>query len=1152
MNTRRITISIAIILFAFSSLLSFAANDTIYLEFSFPQITQNEDGMLRVEMDGCIMNGREGMPQLPARDFTALLPYGESLTCIEIISTEYFDEEINGLAAPASAQFPISIGAPKGYKPQARADIYQKNSWYPQSHLLHQNESAFRGFGLAQFSIMPCSMQPVEEKIRVIRKIGLIVHSEKSRNADERAAFLRNDNESLKLLSRYCDNVQNLASYPKMRTESSLDMIVITNEKMAPAFDEFLETKQMLGLASGIITTEEIENQYAGIDKQEQIRNCIIDYYQNQGISYVVLGGDSDPKNPQNNIIPHRGIYLGIMDETDLPSDMYYGGLDGNWNENGNNRWGEANEVDYFMEVSVGRICTDNIDDTRIFLNKIIRYSTDPVIEDITKALMLGENLDDNPTWGGDSKDDVAAGSNAHGISTAGFPEQFTISRLYDREQIWNKGSVFQHFNTEGLHILNHLGHSNTTFNMKMNNSDVSTMSVHNDGVNRSYVIGYSQGCYNGSFDNRLTSPAAYTVDCFAENITNMPGGMVASLSNSRYGWYSPSNTDGISQFFDREFFDALFGEDIYEIGRMNDDSKHELASWMQENDYMRWGGLEIILFGDPSMDVWTNTPQEIANAVIPESIGYEDLAIEIGAGFENARIALMQNGELIGRGRSTSNGMEEFSFFKALETPMDIEVFISGHNHLILRDTVKVIYNGPFLVSTEAMFLESASNPYANDSIDNGELVDIAVHLYNYGSQTATNISMKLIDSCIYAQNIGTTGQWTFENLGPREEIYFTTFGSAVQISDSLPDQYEMKFMMQFSSETQQWDCPVVCNVNAPLPSELPVSWDDAASAYANNQPDPGESLILELPIHNEGHAALHDIEVQAESRNPYIALDENTAQISELNALSTQMAYFPLTISEQMQIGECGTVHFQINAGAYTHTYDLLVYVGLQVEDFESQSYDKFDWKMEGKDWKIRYKTPAEGDFYAQSGPIGDNDFSKLSIEIDVTKDTTISFYAKTSSEPKDVLRFYIDDEVLGEWSGKTEWEWVSFPVSSGLHKLSWNFEKDYDASAGFDVGMVDYIVFPPFRRITTALDEMAKESSQAYPNPFSNYMNIICGEKAEYFIHDLSGKCLMKAHIPAGKSIINTENLAHGLYILEVREAGEINFQKILKAN
>ena len=45
---------------------------------------------------------------------------------------------------------------------------------------------------------------------------------------------------------------------------------------------------------------------------------------------------------------------------------------------------------------------------------------------------------------------------------------------------------------------------------------------------------------------------------------------------NARYGWGVKGGTDGASQRFHRQFWDAVFGEYIAEIGKANHDSKED------------------------------------------------------------------------------------------------------------------------------------------------------------------------------------------------------------------------------------------------------------------------------------------------------------------------------------------------------------------------------------------------------------------------------------------------------------------------------------------------------------------------------------------------------------------------------------------------
>jgi hypothetical protein len=81
-----------------------------------------------------------------------------------------------------------------------------------------------------------------------------------------------------------------------------------------------------------------------------------------------------------------------------------------------------------------------------------------------------------------------------------------------------------------------------------------------------------------------------------------------------------------------------------------------------------------------------------------------------------------------------------------------------------------------------------------------------------------------------------------------------------------------------------------------------------------------------------------------------------------------------------------------------------------------------------------------------------------------MDVIADGELSFYKKVSSEANyDYLRFYIDDDLQGEWEGEEDWCQETFAVTAGNHAFKWAYEKDYSVSGGADCAWLDYIVFP-----------------------------------------------------------------------------------------
>jgi hypothetical protein len=124
-----------------------------------------------------------------------------------------------------------------------------------------------------------------------------------------------------------------------------------------------------------------------------------------------------------------------------------------------------------------------------------------------------------------------------------------------------------------------------------MYTSDVSALTnSHN------FCFVYSQGCMSGGFDNPQGS------DCIAEYFTvKSTNGAVAGIWNARYGFFWSYSTDGDSQRFHRQFWDAVFGENLKEIGRANHDSKEDNLFLIQRS-CIRWCYYETNLFGDPAV----------------------------------------------------------------------------------------------------------------------------------------------------------------------------------------------------------------------------------------------------------------------------------------------------------------------------------------------------------------------------------------------------------------------------------------------------------------------------------------------------------------------------------------------------------------------
>ena len=659
------------------------AQQIVTYNFSPCQQLEYEDGFSELLLENCSYINEEGQPNLPVFVANILLEPGHEINAIQIQRIEYYPTVENINIRPASANFPISKGAPDGYKALPNPDIYNLDKDYPEYILKIERTSFLRGHAIGTLLIYPIQYNPVQKGVDLIKSITLEIYSQATPKAEEALKFLRNDHNTIERVQQAVKDKDEsiLNSYNTLKRDAhpNYDILVITKQDFTSTLNNYISHKNKWGYKILVKTVEDIYAAYTGMDNAEKVRNCVIDAYENEGISYLMLFGDSHQNGgSQHNIIPYRRLYVnagGTID--DIPSDMYFACLDGTWYNSNTGKWGEYGYNDLNHEISVGRICADNTGEIETFITKLINYQETPVVDDLKKALMVGEQLNDNPvTWGGDCKDQIINGGTFNGYTTTGIPSNiFTISKLYEREGYWSKTDLINRFKN-GTHLVNHLGHSGTDYNMKLSNYDVTNGNFTNTGVNgnHSLAIVYSQGCYNGAFDNE-----GYNTDCINEMFHKVNGGVVANIGNSRYGWYNPGGTNGPSQRFDRHFFDGIFEKNIYTIGDANTHSKDVNASLVQNDAWLRWCCYELTLLGDPSMDIWTDEPTNFDPLLI-KAVKSSDTEISVSTGVPYARVAVLQNNVLLSRGACDEDGNAMLVFDEPFN-PATILLSVSGHN---------------------------------------------------------------------------------------------------------------------------------------------------------------------------------------------------------------------------------------------------------------------------------------------------------------------------------------------------------------------------------------------------------------------------------------------------------------------------------------
>ena len=569
-----------------------ASAEQIIMDYSFdqPEVTPvviNGESYHRITMNNAPNGGNIGQPALPARGTHILLPYGTEVTSVAIETGERVLVGRDFLIEPVAQPAPLSADPSEIVAPTPDPAIYGSDQPFPAVRFENVGTQGFRGYSFAVLKLSPVEYVPSSCELYYYPNMRVVVNAETTERSVSLYRGIATDETELRTR---IDNPDVISTYPAAMRDaaSNFDLLIITTPDLVGSFQVLKDYHDTTGILTEIRTTTDI-----GSTDPTAVRDYIRTVYETDGIQYVLIGGD-------DNLIPAVNLYVQSWTGGDpyieyyMPGDIYFACLDNTYNYDGDSRWGEpgdgfkGTDVDLVAEVYVGRASVGGTGEADLFVGKTIAYLTadDPYLK---KAVWLGEHLGFGGTgeYGGYSKDEIIDINTNWGYTTAGLPtDMYEIDKLYDMIHTWSASELIDRVN-DGVHIINHYGHCNTSWALKMNSGTAAS-----SFINDKLCFIYSQGCYAGCFDGP---------DCWAEYATiKTASGAFAVIMNARYGW-GTSNTDGPSQRFDREFFDAIYSEEKVELAKANQDSKEDNLYRINES-CMRWCTYQLMLFGDPTV----------------------------------------------------------------------------------------------------------------------------------------------------------------------------------------------------------------------------------------------------------------------------------------------------------------------------------------------------------------------------------------------------------------------------------------------------------------------------------------------------------------------------------------------------------------------
>lgn len=695
-----------------------AGSFEISLDYSTRDLTfEMSQGYDIVSLAGRGHTSEQGKPMLPLDVVQVLIPPDAEVTGVEVLTRE--SQELPGSYRVLPAQKPVALKP--GARPQfvePDAETYSSSVPYPTRIATATRSGNLGGYRLAGVNVTPLTCVPSTGKLSLARHLVLRVAYQEgvhpvSTVTERQRALLGAEASRLVAnparVSTWCPNIARLDG-------NEMDMIVITSRSLASSFQSFADWKTKKGYKTLILGTDSVYARYPGTDNQTKIRNCVIDYWQNHGLKYVVLGGDAA-------IIPDRKCHLTVEGNTeDIPADMYYADLQYSWDSDHNGDYGEMTDsVDLYHDIYVGRVPADNATDVATFIRKDTMFEKHPDTLYLKSLLLPSEMLFD-----------PYHGKVANNIIASIMPTGWRIAKLEDPSSNATPDSLQRGF--EFCHFCCH-GNSDL-FGSMLDISQVPDITC----ANKTSIVN-AISCLTGEFDD---------VDCISEEMVNFSGGAsVAVLCNSRYGYGYPPAL-GPSELIDIEYFRLMMNKGCYELGAMNALSKDYYRGLTMNQEVWRWCSYELTLFGDPSLGVWTERPAALgvsyASSVPAAPQTMRVSVTKSGQPLADVQVCLMMGATVYAVGRTNSLGWVDL--FISPTSTGTMSVTVTARNCRPFEGTCNVTGGSAQpAVTFQSLHVVDGGNA----RLDPGESAQLLLALKNSGTAAATGLNGALRTTSSY-----------------------------------------------------------------------------------------------------------------------------------------------------------------------------------------------------------------------------------------------------------------------------------------------------------------------------------------------------------------------------------------------------------------
>ena len=829
--------------------------------------TERGEAFDRIAMPGLRQISTPGAPSLPVEVVRFVIPGDARVD--GVVVTGLGEEELPGTwrIVPAQVEVPIGEEAPWTDPDPA---IYGSDAPYPESRVVYLGDGYLGGYHIASVAIYPLQYRPSSGRVTLATEVSLelSLSAGRDRSLARGRVTERSDELYRRLVSGLVENPEDverkagtevvpfselgpegfLPRYTPSLEGSPVEYVIITSDEFQPYFQDLADWKTQKGVPAAIRTVSWIESNYpGGCDTAERIRMFIQDAYSTWGTTYVLLGGDT-------NVVPTRYAWTTYYGGWSISTDLYYSDLDGNWNGDGDDAFGEGyggfyapgDSLDLYPDVFVGRAPTATSVEVETFVSKTLTYEkdVDPIFAD--RNLYLAEVLFPYDWEPGDVISSDGAGDVVE-PSLAYLPPWIRAVRLYQNYTPYpgsyplSREAAIDSINV-GYNITSHVGHGNkdvlrTSKDQYITMQDIAALT---NGEDRS-----------GFFWMLDCTSTAIEYDCISERIMNNPNGGASLLFGPTRFCFPTTAKDYYHSWFER-----LYTEGMTRAGVICAGCKTPYVSLAAYDNTDRWTQMSFLLLGDPEVRIFTDRPRPLTVSYTHViELGPADMTITVTdpAAVDSALVCIAKEDEVYAAGYTNASGQVELSFTPQTTGAMTITV--THPNHFPYEDTIGVTSTTGAHLTLGSTTVDDdgtgASDGNANGRAEAGETIELGISVGNGGQGDAAAVTAALTTTDPYVVLSDST-EFLGDISGGSVPEYDAAFSFTV--ADSCPNEHDASFSITFADSSRStWTSAFVLRFYRPILVQHLNDVDDGPGG--DGVPDVGENIVLTIEILNDGN---------------------------------------------------------------------------------------------------------------------------------------------------------------------------------------------------------------------------------------------------------------------------------------------------------